>query len=450
MKRIFAMMLAALTLSVACTEEEALPAVSFESALPVLADGQATFSIAVSNYTGAEAVTVPVTLGGDAVEGEDYTISAKEFVIGGASPVTEITVTTLKFDTGKKVSLTLNAPAGWTLGNYPTSEYEMSSKLGWVSFVGKKGGLSSKGDFKIGLYDEEGRSLRLGSEYEITVAVDTENSTAVEGTHFKFSGEKKVTIALGESEGVLSLEMLGDAVVADHDKIVLTLDPGEKFNLGETGKITITMLGSEWSRLDGEWKIAQMHTDEAYMRQFWGAMGDYTGYEHIPAYNTDLENDDLVDINKNDRLVFDIDALTLTPYFESTFKNYFIGVSNISPAGEYGLPFNGNGSWNPNHPLWGGPLMTPAMLLDNTNRYFSATEKSEDKESIMCYAVVEDEKGDEILYIYLIDCISKSFFPEWQDEEATGFAIYGTAKPVLVYEYSWSDVFMIASFKKVK
>lgn len=442
-------MLAVLTLSVACTEEEALPAVSFESALPVLADGQATFSIAVSDYTGAEAVTVPVTLGGDAVEGEDYTISAKEFVIGGASPITEITVTTLKFDTGKKVSLTLNAPAGWTLGNYPTSEYEMSSKLGWVSFVSKKGGLSSKGDFKIGLYDEAGMSLRLGSECEITVAVDTENSTAVEGTHFKFSGEKKVTIALGESEGVLSLEMLGDAVVADHDKIVLTLDPGEKFNLGETGKITITMLGSEWSRLDGEWKIAQMHTDEAYMRQFWGSMGNYTGYEHIPAYNTDLENDDLVDINENDRLVFDIDALTLTPYFESTFKNYFIGVSNISPAGEYGLPFNGNGSWNPNHPIWGGPLMTPAMLLDNTNRYFSATEKSEDKESIMCYAVVEDEKGDEILYIYLIDCISKSFFPEWQDEEAMGFAIYGTEKPVLVYEYSWSDVFMIASFKKV-
>ena len=446
MKKIFAMMLAALTLSVACTEEEALPAVSFESALPVLADGQATFSIAVSNYTGAEAVTVPVTLGGDAVEGEDYTISAKEFVIGGASPVTEITVTTLKFETGKKVSLTLNAPAGWTLGNYPTSECEMSSKLGWVSFVGKKGGLSSKGDFKIGLYDEESRSLRLGSEYEITVAVDTENSTAVEGTHFKFSGEKKVTIALGESEGVLSLEMLGDAVVADHDKIVLTLDPGEKFNLGETGKITITMLGSEWSRLDGEWKIAQMHTNKAWAEQFWSNM--LSGYEHIPVYDTNADDDVLVDTNADDKLVFDVDALTLTPYFESSFKNYFIGVSNIEPAGTYGLRFNGTGQWDPNHMLWDGPLVTPAMLLDNTNRYFSATEKSEDKESIMCYAVVKDG-DDDILYIYLIDCESKSFFPEFWSPDDLGFEAIGKDKPVLLYS-GYPDLYMIASFKKVK
>ena len=447
MKKIFAMMLAALTLSVACTEEEALPAVSFESALPVLADGQATFSIAVSNYTGAEAVTVPVSLGGDAVEGEDYTISAKEFVIGGASPVTEITVTTLKFETGKKVSLTLNAPAGWTLGNYPTSECEMSSKLGWVSFVGKKGGLSSKGDFKIGLYDEEGRSLRLGSEYEITVAVDTENSTAVEGTHFKFSGEKKVTIALGESEGVLSLEMLGDAVVADHDKIVLTLDPGEKFNLGETGKITITMLGSEWSRLDGEWKIAQMHTGKAWAEQFWSTM--LSGYEHIPVYDTNADDDVLVDTNADDKLVFDVDALTLTPYFESSFKNYFIGVSNITPAGEYGLILNGaNGNWNPNHPVWGGPLMTPAISLDSTNRYFSATEMSEDKESIICYAVAKDG-DDDILYIYLIDCESKTFFPEFWNPETLGFTVFGEEKPVLLYS-GYSDIYMIASFKKVK
>lgn len=446
MKKIFAMMLAALTLSVACTEEEALPAVSFESALPVLAEGQATFSIAVSNYTGAEAVTVPVTLGGDAVEGEDYTISAKEFVIGGASPVTEITVTTLKFETGKKVSLTLNAPAGWTLGNYPTSEYEMSSKLGWVSFVGKKGGLSSKGDFKIGLYDEEGRSLRLGSEYEITVAVDTENSTAVEGTHFKFSGEKKVTIALGESEGVLSLEMLGDAVVADHDKIVLTLDPGEKFNLGETGKITITMLGSEWSRLDGEWKIAQMHTNKAWAEQFWSDM--LSGYDYIPVYDTNADDDVLVDTNADDKLVFDVDALTLTPYFESSFKNYFVGVSNIEPAGTYGLMFNGTGQWDPNHMLWDGPLVTPAMLLDNTNRYFSATEKSEDKESIMCYAVVKDG-DDDILYIYLIDCESKSFFPEFWSPDDLGFTVFGAEKPVLLYS-GYPDIYMIASFKKVK
>ena len=446
MKKIFAMMLAALTLSVACTEEKALPSVSFESALPVVAGEQASFSIAISNYTGTEAVEIPVVVAGDAVEGEDYTISAKAFVVGGASPVTEITVTTLKFDTGKKVTLSLNAPAGWTLGKYATSEYVLSSKLGWVSFVGKKGGLSSKVDVKVGLYNEAGNPLKLENASEIEVAVDVENSTAVEGTHFKFSGEKTVTIGLGESEGFVSLELLGEEVVADHDKIVLTLDPGAKFNLGSTGKMTLTILGSEWSRLDGEWKIAKMHSSKAWAEQFWKGM--LSGFDYIPVYDTNPDDDVLVDTNADDKLVFDIETLTLTPYFESSFKNYFIGVSNIEAAGEYGLMFNGFGTWNPNHPLWGGPLMTPAMKLDNTNRYFSATEQSQDKESIICYAVVK-EGDDDILYIYLVDCESKTFFPEFWEPEEVGFQAFGEEKPVLLYS-GWADLFMMASFKKVK
>lgn len=446
MKKIFVMMLAALTLSVACTEEETLPAVSFESAFPVVAGEQATFTIAVSNYTGVDAVTIPFTIGGDAVKGEDYTISAEEFVVGGASPVTEITVTTLKFETGKKITITLNPPAGWTIGNYAASEYVMASKLGWVSFVGKKAGMSSNIDIKIGLYDAEGKPLTLENTSEIEVAIDTENSTAVEGTHFKFSGEKTVTIGLGESEGSLSLELLGDGVVAEHDKIVLTLNPGEKFNLGTTGKMTLTILGSEWSRLDGEWKIAQMHTDKAWAEQFWYTM--LSGYDYIPVYDTNADDDVLVDTNVDDKLVFDTEALTLTPYFESSFKNYFLGVSNIEPAGEYGLMFNGTGLWKPDHMLWDGPLKTPAMKLDNTNRYFSATEQSEDKESIICYALVKDG-DDDVLYIYLVDCESKTFFPEFLDPDTMDYQVIGEEKPVLLYT-GYPDVFMIASFKKVK
>ena len=110
--------------------------------------------------------------------------------------------------------------------------------------------------------------------------------------------------------------------------------------------------------------------------------------------------------------------------------------------------FNGTGLWNPNHPLWGGPLKTPAMKLDNTNRYFSETEQSQDKESIMCYAVV-NEGDDEILYIYLVDCESKTFFPEFWKPEELGFQAFGEEKPVLLYS-GWPDLFMIASFKKVK
>lgn len=447
MKKFFAMALAALSLSVACTPEESLPAVSFVSALPVTSDGDATFSIAVSNYTGTEAVTIPFVIGGDAVEGEDYTISAKEFVVGGANPVTEVIVSTLKFDTGKKVTLSLNAPAGWTLGNYAMSEYELSKKLGWISFDTKKSGMSSSLTVKVGIYGEDGKSLTLENGGQIEVTVDTENSTAEENVHFKFAGEKVVTIEAGKSTGELVLEMIGEDAVADHDQIVLKLNEGTKYNIGTTSKMTVVILGSEWRRLDGEWKIAKMHTSAAWADQFWSTM--LTGYEHIPSYDTNPDDDVDVDTNVNDKIVFDMEALTLTPSFESSFKNYFVGVSNISPAGEYGLMFNGNGCWKSDHPLWGGPLKTPAMLLDNTNRYFSATEQSEDKESIMGYALTTDTEDNDILYIYLIDCESKTFFPEFHDPKTLGFEILGATKPVLV-DSGFPDVFMIASFKKVK
>ena len=441
------MMTAAVALFASCTQEESLPAVSFTSALPVTADGEATFSIAVSDYTGTEAVTIPFTLGGDAVEGEDYTISAKEFVVGGANPVTEVTVTTLKFDSGKKVTLTLNAPAGWTLGNYSVSEYALSEKLGWVSFVDKKIGMSAKATVVVEVYDGEGKALTLENGDEIAVSVDTEKSTAVENTHFKFAGEKTISIAAGQSRGTLTLELIGDAAVAGNDLIVLNVNPGEKYNLGTNAKMSISILGSDWVRLDGEWQIAQMHTSAEHMKTYWGDM--LTGYEYIPQYDSNPEDNVLVDMNVNDKLVFDMTSLTLTPYFESSFKNYFTGVSNIEPDQEYSLFFNGtDGCWNTTGMMpWGGAVMTPSMKLDNTNRYFSATETSEDKTSILGYGLSKDNDGNDILYIYVIDCMSKSFFPEFMDEESLGFAIYAENPPVLVN--GWGDVFMIASFKKV-
>ena len=95
MKKCFAIAVAALTVFAACTKEGGVktPSVSFETALPLTVDGASVLSIKVSDYSGSEAVTVPVTLAGDAEKDKDYTVSAEAFVIGGSEPVTSITVT---------------------------------------------------------------------------------------------------------------------------------------------------------------------------------------------------------------------------------------------------------------------------------------------------------------------------------------------------------------------
>lgn len=460
MKKIFTLMCALAVVFSACTSNEMTtePSVSFETAVPVISDGTATFKIVVAEYEGTEAVSIPVTFGGTAVRGTDYSVSADAFVVGGDAPVTEIVVTALVYGKDADVMLTLDLPQGWKSGNHPTSSFKLPAKLGWVSFVNKKAGMTDKASISIGVYDSEGKSLNLTDDDNFTVSVNTEESTAVEGTHFSFDGEKIVNISAGQSSGVITLNMIGDAVVEGCDKLVLELDPGSKYDLGANRKVTITILGSEWNRLAGEWQISEMLIDAESLRDSWDWGNSLTGYEFIPSY--DSNGDGVIDLNVDDKIVFDTDALTLTPSFKSTFKNFFLGVSNITPAGPFDITVGGQNAvtnWNPDGYVK-GYVSTPALLLDNTNRYFSPTAVSEDKESYIAYGIKKDEENNDVLLIYFIDVTPKeSYFPEWTahmfntdpnyEDDGTWSWIYNTTKPFVTDNF---PSFLIASFKKVK
>ena len=425
MKKIFATMLAAMTVFAACqNEKEATPKVSFASPVPVIADGTAEFTIATADYAGTTSVSVPVTLGGDAVEGVDYTISAKEFVVGGETPVTKITVTSLTYGSGKKVTLTLNAPAGWALGQFATSEFSLADKLGWLSFEGKTANMTDKVVLTMGVYDGEGKALTLSKGDEIEVEVDTEKSTAVEGEQFSFAGEKKIVVAAGANQGTIILNMIGDAVVAEKDEIVLKLKPGAKYEIGNTDKITVKIVGAEWNRLGGTWQVIGLERDAAYMEQMWSS--SCTGYDKIPDYSVDEEG---VMANANDKIVIDMEAGTFTPSFTSTFKDYFIGVSNLAFAGKMNLPVG----------FLGMPAETMVITLDNTNRYFSPTEFSDDKVSYVGIKITRDSEQNDILTIYTVDNEPKTWMPEIKD-------FLGTEKPVAA---AWSDIFMTLNLKRV-
>ena len=69
------------------------------------------------------------------------------------------------------------------------------------------------------------------------------------------------------------------------------------------------------------------------------------------------------------------------------------------------------------------PVQT--FLIDNTNRYFSKNQKSEDKESYIGMRLIPGEGEEELLDLYIIDHTSRSFMPEL---EALGK--YSPEKPV--------------------
>ena len=70
------------------------------------------------------------------------------------------------------------------------------------------------------------------------------------------------------------------------------------------------------------------------------------------------------------------------------------------------------------------PVQT--FIIDNTNRFFSPDEISDDKESYIGLRFIPGETEDEkLLYMYILDHTSKSFMPEL---EASGK--YSPEKPV--------------------
>ena len=416
MKKFLFFIVAAVTAFVACNPDasETKPAVSFESALPLLDGANGVFRVVVNDYAGTDPITIPVSFGGSAVKDTDYKASADAFVVGGETPVTEITVTPFALSSGKEVTLTLEIPEGFMAGKYPMASFAFGQKQVYASFAANTAELIGTGTVTVNVYDEKGSTLALENGAEIAVEVDTQNSTAIEGTHFNFVGGKKaVVVAAGKKNGTVAIETVGD-FDAEHSKIVLKL-ADDRFSAGVHESVTIE-IKSYWTQLDGTWQMTELITDKEFFIEAW--MADNTQLDGFPEFN------------EADKFTIDVANNKFIPSFSSTFKNYFIGESNISNKGGIDIIAG-----------MGDIRKLQLLLLDNTNRDFSSTSTSADKESYIGALVYIDETTqDEILDLYVIDYKPTSFFPHYD-----GFGMWGDNKPVATVTYAYLN----ATFKKV-
>ena len=375
------------------------PAVSLFAPQPEVYEETAIFRLASMGIDAVSEQSFPVTFGGSAELGVDYEVSGDRFVLGGENPVDSIVVTTLKLGTDKTVSLTVEVPDGIGNGKYMTSEFTLQDKLAYFSFPASYSMVADSIDVEFDAYDRKGKAKVLGREATITLSVDTEKSTAVEGEDFIFADSAHFVISQGQSTGKLKLKALNPRPAEGRDKVVLNLGFDEKYGAGTDCQIEIDLLDTLWSTLNGEWKIDTLVTDTTYMRKYWDE--SYTGMELMPKYNM------------SDAMTFDLKAASLNPKLRSGFKNYFLGKSIMKKAGSMDLDL-GNGET--------ASLQT--FLIDNTNRDFSEDSKSEDKESYIGLRILEGEEAD-TLDLYVIDYMSKSFLPELVTEEK-----YAPEKPV--------------------
>jgi len=395
----------------ACNPEVSGPAASFENAFPVMENEVGVFKIVVSNYESGEPLTIPVTFGGSAEKGVDYEVSAEAFVWGGAEPVTEIVLTPKVFAADKNVVLTLELPEGFSAGKYPVATFTFVDKLGYVSFESNSTLAIGSKDITVNVMDGYGAGLILENGAEIALEVDTQASTAVEGTHFQFVNGKKAIVPAGQKKGIVTIDLLSYA--ADCNKLVLKI-ADDRFYHGDYPEIEIT-LESYWAKLNGKWVMNEIVTTADVLDGSWYGSCTYVG---LPEFNA------------ADAITFDVAEGKAVPEFSSTYKNYFLGESNIAKGNTIYMRTG----------MGGAGVDLQLVEFDNINRYFHATEMSEDKKALVGISFTTDEEtGAELLDMYIVDHTSKSFMPELND-----FSMYGTEKPVA----TMTGCYLNATFKK--
>ena len=397
----------------ACQKELPMePAISFFAAEPEIQAETAIFRLAFANITDSTERAFPVTFGGTAELGTDYTVSGDRFVFGGDNPVDKIIVNTLKLGTDKTLSLTVEVPEGYMAGKYTTSGYTLQDKLAYFSF--SENHITTTDSVSIGFNakDRYGRIMPLAADAEVSIKVNKEKSTAEEGVDFAFSDGSSLMIPAGRNNGSIGLKMINPNPQNGKDKIVLNFGVNEKYSSGEIAEIEISLLDTIWRHLDGKWVIDTLVTDAAYMEKYWN--GVCTGFDKLPVFNS------------KDNVSIDIAEMKMTSSFISAFDDYFSIISHIRKGPGLTLDL-GDGT--------SADLQT--FMFDNINRYFSPYEKSEDEEAYIGFRFLSESADS--LDMYIIDYESRSFMPELES-----LGKYAPEKPVAAAP----GLFLNLTFKK--
>lgn len=398
MKKVMYLLLMLVTaLVTSCGNEDEGTSVSFEKSAYALTTGTVSVKLIVSNPP-ATATELPVTFGGTAKQGEDYTVSATKYVIGGGSQMLSIDVTAKdNFSEAKTITMSVSGVASASttinLGARDKMLYSFSQK----AYV-----LGSEVDVVFDLLNSKtGEALVADNDINVTVAADSK-STAVEGTNYEFVN-KTAVIKKGTSSCTFKLK----ALTMEEGKSTIVIAPqvseAQGFVAGRFPMATVNMIGSYVTDLMGTWVMDSLVTDKDFMESMW-----YLGA---------AEQKGFPEFNANDTFTFagdGTDGLTLTTSLQSEWKNYFQASSPFSIDKEIVIRTTS-----------AGKVTLQMLRLTNVNRFFSATEVSDDKEALVGVRNITTTSGETLLDVYVFDYYSKSFYPSFLD-----YGMYGKEKPV--------------------
>lgn len=387
----------------ACSTNDTISpsAISFVSDAPTVQADSAIFRIVSRGVTSGTGITIPVMFSGTAEKGIDFTVSRESFIVGGESPVDSIVVKTLQLGTEKTLSLSLDLPEGIQGGHNMSSGFTLQDRFGHIGFKSAKMMAADTMQLDIMIQDANGKTSVATGPGVFSISIDTENSTAAEGVHFEFIDETSFNLNSGTTTISTRIAPIGKTIEKGHDRIVLAINAGNTFHTGTKNTLEITLLDRKWAAIDGKWAADSLVTDSIFMDKYWEKA--YTKLDLIPKYSS------------SDAMTFTLSENKVSNSFRSLFKNYFMGVSEMTKGEEITLTLTD-----------GETAELQTFMFSNTNRFFSSEETSEDDESIVGFRFIKEEGEEkELLDMYVIDYTSRSFMPELDV-----LGRYGTEKPV--------------------
>lgn len=262
-------MAAMIVMLASCSSDDnnnGLPQIYIDQPFYTLAKGSVTIDIKADQAPDTD-VSIPVTFGGTALEGVDFTAPEKNITLKAGETETSLTLSRIEESIGddnKELYVNLQkAPEGFSLGLMNYASITLLSNNGVImSFSENTGKVGFTGDFEINLGTMSGGRHKVKVATTFNLEID-ESSTAIEGVHYEFTDGAKVTVPKNKYQGTFSIKLLKKE--EGKDKLVLRLANKDGYAVGSNGIMTITLKGPDV--FTGTWafeKITNLDLFESY------------------------------------------------------------------------------------------------------------------------------------------------------------------------------------------
>lgn len=317
MKRILTLALAALALAaVSCQKQAAeLPKAEFETNLYQVPTLGSVDLVVKLDKAATQALEIPVTLGGSAAKGSEYSVSAEKVSIAAGASSGSVKVTDLGLPADKTITLTLGAGNGYTLGTrYLATVTPEPLEVLVYSFKAAKADLVESATITLTLTGEtSGASFKAPADLVVPVKVTGADAEAVTLSAPAF------TIPQGQNSASLTLTPNPDKVadLTSDARVKVEIDrtsASRTYIPGDIEAVTVKLHSGLQvpARLAGTWEFDRVY-DLEEMEEWFIIMED--------------DPDELPTHNEGFTLTFTEDEetgeVTLTPGTTGDLVNYF-------------------------------------------------------------------------------------------------------------------------------